>query len=218
MESGFMGTSFRLDANGELDFFHELIHKVGRTYFCHCMSRGAIGICLSHLSVLQDAYDSGYQTIWVMEDDIQVMQNPHILSQLIQELDQTVGKNNWDILCTDQDTRDSNGNYVPCMGMARCPNFHPKSLNQYYVNQKINRNFTLKGARFGAYSMIVRRSGMEKILNFMKKYKVFLPYDMTFNLPEGLKLYSVTTDVVAHQLGAASDNGNPLYLTESGTP
>ncbi|MFI5334690.1 MAG: hypothetical protein ACHQT8_05960 [Chlamydiales bacterium] len=31
---------------------------------------------LSHLSILQDAFDSGYETIWVMEDDIEVVRNP----------------------------------------------------------------------------------------------------------------------------------------------
>lgn len=30
---------------------------------------------LSHLSVLKDALDSGYETIWVMEDDIHIIQD-----------------------------------------------------------------------------------------------------------------------------------------------
>jgi len=51
------------------------------------MSRGAIGIILSHLSVLQDAYDAGYETIWVMEDDIELLGNPHSVSDLISELE-----------------------------------------------------------------------------------------------------------------------------------
>ena len=36
------------------NFVMKLYRQIGRNYFSHCMSRGAIGIVLSHLSVLQD--------------------------------------------------------------------------------------------------------------------------------------------------------------------
>ena len=88
MTGGHWGTCYPLDWQGEPQ--HEIIQEIGKTYFSHCMSRGAIGIVLSHLSVLQDAYDSGYQTIWVMEDDVEVIRNPHLLPDLIEELDQLV--------------------------------------------------------------------------------------------------------------------------------
>ncbi len=210
MEGGFWGTSY-LPGNN-LEPIHGIIQNYGQTYFCHCLARGSIGIVLSHLSVLQDAYDSGYETIWVMEDDIQVIQDPRMLSDLIQELDRKVGKNNWDILFTDQDTKNSNGQYVPCSGSARRPNFHPKSPNDYHQNKVVGKKFIRKGARYGAYSMIVRRSGMKKILNFIKAHKIFLPYDMDFYLPIGIRMYSVKNDVVSTQPRALSDNGVPGYL------
>lgn len=71
MRRGLWGTFYSLQNNG--DPSHEVMQSEGRVYFCHCLSHGAIGIALSHLSVLQDAYDSGYETIWVMEDDIEVI-------------------------------------------------------------------------------------------------------------------------------------------------
>ena len=70
------------------------------------------------------------------------------------------------------------------------------------------------GARFGAYSMIVRRSGMEKILDFFRKYGIFLPYDIDFYMPPGIQLYSLIRDVVSTQPGAPSDNGSPNYLSK----
>ena len=66
-----------------------------------------IGCALSHLSVIRNAYDAGYQTIWVLEDDIAVEQDPHRLSALIDKLDSLVGKEGWDILYTDTDRTDS---------------------------------------------------------------------------------------------------------------
>ncbi len=212
MEGGFLATSY-LPGN---DFkpVHEQIGNYGQTYFCHCMARGTIGIVLSHLSVLQDAYDSGYKTIWVMEDDIQVIRDPQILSDLISELDSTAGKNNWDILFTDQDIRDAHGKYVPCFGMAKRPDFHPRSAKQYYQNKPVGQEFIRKGARFGAHSMIIRRSGMKKILDFIKAHKVFLPYDMDFYLPLGIRMYTLKNDVVSNQHQALSDNGYPMYLNK----
>jgi len=178
------------------------------------MTRGAIGIALSHLSILKDAYDSGYSTIWIMEDDIQIIQDPRKLSSLVYDLDRIVGKDNWDVLFTDQDTKDANGHYVPCFGMAKRPNFHSEFQDQYYQNTVIANKFMLKGSRFGAYSMIVRRSGMKRILDFIKLHKIFLPYDMEFYLPEGIRMYSLKDDVVSTQPQALSDNSKQNYTNK----
>ena len=59
--------------------------------------------------------------------------------------------------------------------------------------------------------MIVRRSGMKKILDFIKAHKIFLPYDMEFYLPQGIRMYSLKDDVVSTQIKALSDNGAPRY-------
>lgn len=209
MEGGKMGTCYLPDGDGLP--FHEEVHVIGRTYFCHCMARGTIGIVLSHLSILQDAYDSGYDTIWVMEDDIHIIRDPHIISDLIDQLDAQVGWKNWDILFTDRDTKNQNGDYVPCLGYAWRPNFTPKNPERFAQRADISAEFTKVGARYGAYSMIVRRSGMKKILNFIKKNQIFLPYDMDFYLPNDMKLYSVKDDVVSTLINALSDNGAPNY-------
>ena len=213
MRGGFWATSFLPNENFTPS--HEIIQTVGRTYFCHCMARGTIGIVLSHLSVLQDAFDSGYETIWVMEDDVEVIQDPRQVSDMIVVLDCLVGKNGWDILFTDRDIRDANGNYVPSGGFATRPNYHPKKNRAAFCERyKVGKLFTRIGARFGAHSMIVRRSGMQKILGYIKKYKIFLPYDMEYYLPEFMRLYSLNVDIVSNQPKAISDNGGANYLNK----
>lgn len=197
---------------GDFGPYHEVMHSVGRNYFCHCMSRGAVGIVLSHLSILQDALNSGYETIWVMEDDIVVIQNPHSLSDRISELDRLVGHNNWDVLFTDQDTKNQQGQYVPCLGFARRPNFTPQHPQRFAARKNLNNIFRKVGARYGAYSMIVRRSGMQKILNFIKTHKIFFPYDMDFYLPNDINMYALINDVVSTQPNALSDNGGANYI------
>ena len=205
MDSGFMATTYL--TGGDFEPHHEKISIPGRAYFVHCMSRGAIGIVLSHLSVLMDAYESGYETIWVMEDDIQIVSDPLAVSYLIDELNKKVGKNGWDVLFTDRDIRNAKGKYNPAYGYARRPNFKAKNPARLNARRKISENLRVLGARFGATSMIVRRSGMKKILNFYKKYNVFHPYDMDFHVPQGMRMYSVLNDVVTNKTDAISDNG-----------
>ena len=61
--------------------------------------------------------------------------------------------------------------------------------------------------------MIIRRSGMQKILNFIKRHGVYLPYDMDNYLPPNIRLYTVLEDVVSTLPWniALSDNGSPGY-------
>lgn len=193
---------------------HEPIQVFGRNYFCFDMPRGAIGIVLSHLSILQDAYDAGYEAIWVMEDDIEVIQNPHMLSDMIDRLDVLVGKDGWDVLFTDKDTKGQDGVEVICLSYLPRPNFQPADPERFAIRLDVSQDFRKVGARYGAYSMILRRSGIEKILSFVKKYKIFLPYDMEYCLPDDIRFYTVLQNVVSTQPKAASDNGKPGYLQE----
>lgn len=213
MGSGIMGTSYLI--GGDFQPCHAPIENYGQTYFCHCMSRGAIGIALSHISILQNAYDAGHETIWVMEDDVDIRADPRILSDLIDRLDHLVGKGGWDILFTDRDIRDSHGNPKACYWAALRPDFVQfTKKNDYYTRSTISDDFQKIGARWGAHSMIIRRSGMKKLLQFFKAHQIFFPYDMDFILPPGIKLYTVLNDVVSNSPQAPSDNGGPNYLTQ----
>lgn len=209
MAEDLWGTSFLPEKNFEPQ--HEVMQTFGRCYYYHGMTLGAIGIVLSHLSVLQDAYDCGYETIWILEDDIEVIQNPHLLSDRISELDSLVGKINWDIIFTDQDTKNQQGNYVSCSNYAKRPNYMPENSEKFAERTDINSEFIKIGARYGAYSMIIRRSGIEKILDFLKRYHIFLPYDMEYYLPDTLKIYALTNDIVSTQPQAITDNSAPNY-------
>lgn len=195
---------------GKLQYDKQL--AVGERYVAHGVTFGSIGIVLSHLSVLQDALDANYQRIWVMEDDIKVIQSPHILSNLISELDTLVGKDGWDILFTDTETIDHFHKRIPCKGYAKRPNYTPSNPHIFLVDKPISQNLRRIGARYGAYSMIVNRTGMKKLLNFIKQFQVFLPIDMEYTLPEGMKLFTVRDDVVSTEPNAITDNASPYYL------
>lgn len=205
-----MGTVYK-EADGRAYMSNEYLQANGDVYFILGMSPGAIGIVLSHLSVLYDAYLAGYETIWVMEDDIEAIDDPNRLSELIQKLDLQVDQ--WDILFTDVDTKDSRGVHVPCRAMAARPNLNMQSFQSFYQRfYRVSDDFSRIGMRYGAYSMIVRRSGMKKILDYFKKYRIYLPYDFDLWMVPGIQLYSVNQDVVSHRPGAPSDNSYPFYI------
>jgi len=216
MQGGIMATCYHPGRNFEPS--HEIMQHVGQTYFGHCLSRGAIGCCLSHLSVLQDAFDSGYETIWVMEDDIEVLQDPRLLSDLIDRLDLCVGHENWDILFTDHDIRDGHGNYSPCYWGSTRPDWKGAwGFNDYRLRVDVSEDFRRIGARWGAHSMILRRSGIQKLLQFFAAHPIFFPYDMEYIIPLGIKMFNTRQNIVSNLVGAASDNGGPNYLEQSNT-
>ena len=200
MRRDIKATTYFIDEHGELTWRHGYTQTPGITYYSHYLSRGPIAIILSHLSVLQDAYDSGYETIWVMEDDIQVMSDPWELSTLIDKLDRVDPV--WDILFTDIDTRNNNGHLVPCRVITERPNFPAPKIETTVINS----DFTRITARYGAYSMIIRRSGVKKLLDFFKTYKLFLPYDMDMFFAPDLHIYRTNKEIVATRLNALSDN------------
>jgi GR25 family glycosyltransferase involved in LPS biosynthesis len=209
MKDRFMGSVYH-EIDGVKYRSNEFIQEVGRTYFSMGLSQGSIGIVLSHLSVLQDAFDSGYRTIWVMEDDVESVDDPRQIPELIRTLDTLAP--DWDILFTDIDTKDVHGKRVFCRALAARPNFCVETLQGFLSRfYPVGNDFSRIGMRYGAYSMILRRSGMEKILHHFKSYGIFLPYDMDFWLVPNLQMYTVNRDIVSHAPGSPTDNNLPNY-------
>jgi GR25 family glycosyltransferase involved in LPS biosynthesis len=215
MQKGGRGIYFSNDPKTGLPMpHHESMNRVGRTYFA--MNHGGIGCGLSHLSILQDALNSNYETIWILEDDIEVLKDPHILSDLIDELDRLVGKGNWDVLYTDIDRRNDDGTYMPCYSApypAR-PNYSPPNPERFAQRQSISANLRRIGARFGLHSYIVRRSGMEKILNFIKSKSYFMHLDQDIFIVPNIILYTTASDIVSNMRESPSDSANAWDLRQ----
>lgn len=188
----------------------EIIKEPGVGHYVHCFARGTTGIAMSHLSVLNDAYQSGFETIWVMEDDVAVLKNPHQISALIRELDAKAP--DWDVLFTDPDMRGADGKLMPSYDVRPRPNFQIEDVEYYRQRKRVTLQLTKIGMRFGAHSMIVRRSGMKKILDFFNTYHLFFPYDIDYFLVPKINLYVCNKPIVTNIIDSISDNGCPFYL------
>ncbi len=196
MERGTLGIYYPLEGNFE--FNYRLLTDDNQTYFNYWMTRENIGKALSHISILQDALDSGYETIWVMEDDIQVVRDPREISELIDRLDQQVGKDNWDILFTDQDQQHQNGHYTTTFQTGQRPDYAPFAREiPFKLKEKIGSDFFRIGARSGSYSMVLRKSGIRKLLQYFHARQLFSPYDIEYAFPRGIRLYTVDKEVVS---------------------
>lgn len=211
MEEGPLATACRW-IDGEEQQSHEIMKEPGVTYYSHKLRRGAMGVVLSHLSVLQDAYDSGHEVIWVMEDDVRVISNPHILSSFVAILNKLAP--DWDVLFTDDEMKAPDGTSTLCWDVPQRPLLKVKPVKYYRKRIPLTEDITQIGMRFGATSMIVHRSGMKKILDYFKKYKIFWPYDIEYFLVPDIHLYSVNKDVVTNISGGSSDTINPAYLND----
>ena len=182
----------------------------GKVFFSKSMTPGAIGCTLSHLSVLQDALDAGYETIWVIEDDILVEKDPHHLHTLIEKLDHLVGKEGWDILYTDHDREDRDmypaGNDFESdlkgdlWYFWRPDRDLQKEKPRLARREILSEDFLRIGSRMRTHSMVIRRSGMQKILDFYKRSHMFIPYDHELAIIPDIKLISLRHNVVTHGL------------------
>ncbi|HEX2579066.1 MAG TPA: glycosyltransferase family 25 protein [Rhabdochlamydiaceae bacterium] len=211
MQNGPISSVYR-HVNGKEYHSFEIMKEPGIAYYAHSLSRGAIGCLLSHLSIMKDAYDSGYNTIWIMEDDIRVVSNPHELSSLMQILD-TV-EPDWDILFTDNEIKGASGP-VPCTVIRPRPLVQVQPLDYYLQRKNVHKDIVKIGMRFGSASMIIRRSGMKKLLDYFETYKVYFPYDIDYFYVPGINLFALNRDIVTNIVGGESDNGGPTYLDKA---
>jgi GR25 family glycosyltransferase involved in LPS biosynthesis len=170
----------------------------GKGVFSGWTVKGTIGCSLSHLSVLKDAYDSGYKTVWVLEDDIEVVQDPHLLSARIAELDALLGEDGWDVLYTDRDAlvvdkSQDLESQIPMMWRPDMPFLDVRFLAEH---SDVSENVIKIGSRMRAHSIVYRRCGIQKILDFYRENGNFLPYDQELALVPEIRTYVVKNCIV----------------------
>lgn len=204
-----LATTYPTDTDEPIQV-HEIMSEVGRTYFAHGMPLGAIGCSLSHISVLQDAYDSGYETIWVVEDDVEMFDDPRRLSDVIEELDALVGADKWDVLFTNVDRGIGAGQDLVAPGVTMRPDVDPDEHSSENVPPApVNAHLRRLAARRGTTSTVIRRSGIKKLLTFFKTRQIFHPYDLDSQLPPGIRRYELTFDLATNMPDAVSDIETP---------
>lgn len=164
---------------------------------------GQMGCILSHISTLRDAYKRGYEVIWVCEDDIQICENPHQISDLISQLSEIDSE--WDVLYTDSDSKNSNGEIVLSLTADfRTDVFH-HDISYYIKREPVNEEIIKIHQRFGAYSMIISKRGIEKILRYFLDNYMWTSYDIDIHYVPEIKQYCIKRDLVSINFTKPSD-------------
>lgn len=200
---------FPLHWNGSSQFVKINDSCYGMTFFSGWTTPGAIGCTLSHLSVLYDAYVSGHETVWVLEDDIGVVSDPHILTLRMQELDLLTDKE-WDILYTDHDYLTLEHPDLPIfkqLPMKWRPDMPFFDLEPLLEHTAVGDHFFKIGSRNRTHSYLIRKSGMKKILAFYKEHGIFLPIDHELAFIPHLTFY-VTREAIVTSHETISDTKN----------
>jgi GR25 family glycosyltransferase involved in LPS biosynthesis len=171
---------------------------------------GEIGCILSHLSIAKDAYERGFNLIWVMEDDIEFLGDTHEISKLVNNLYEIDPE--WDLLYTDPDMRISECSYtnaflLSIMDLGLRIDLYPH-LNRpgqdegtyYQCREKKNSDIARIYRRFGTHSMLISRRGLEKILDYFSQYFLYAPIDWDLHYIPSFREYAAQKNIVTNTL------------------
>lgn len=159
------------------------------------MLPGEVGCLLSHVSVIKDALNRGYNAIWILEDDVEFVEDPHQISGLIAKLNKI--DPNWDILYTDIDSKNNLGVRVPALDADFRPDrIFNYSLEHYLKRTPVSEDFIRLGQRYGMYSLLVSRKGMRKVYNFYSHVYLWSAIDIDIHYIPTIREYSTTRDIV----------------------
>ncbi len=175
-------------------------------FYQRWMKVGHIGCLLSHISVLKDAYNRDVERIWVMEDDAEVLEDPHQISDILSELEEI--DSDWDILYTDTDMRDSTDGYLRFLALDSRPD--QKLQFWYYLIKRtqLSKNIMKIGQRYGTHSFLISRKGMKKMLDHFTHVYLWSAIDIDMHYIPNIREYSTTRDIVSNFRITTSDTAN----------
>lgn len=195
--------------NGTIEFTFLDSSAENKSIFSEWMTIGALGCALSHLNVLKEAYEAGYETIWVLEDDICCKKDPHLLSQLIRDLD-TLTEGKWDILYTDLERFGGNSYPPESFWWMWRPDIALYNIEAFAERKFISKDLIELGSRERTHSMIVRRSGMKKVLDHIKDHHLYLPIDHEIAFAPDIRLFMTAYPIVTFR-----DSSSDIQQKES---
>ncbi len=157
---------------------------------------GQVGCILSHLSVIKDGYDKGFNCIWLMEDDIEIVGDLNRIPAMLSELSGI--DPNWDILYTDTDFRNSWGEYTQALDVDPRPDQMLRPLQYYLTRTLITETIQKVRNRYGMHSLLISRKGMKKILDYFSHIYLWTAIDIDIHFIPGIKEYSPTDDIITN--------------------
>ncbi|MBS0628649.1 MAG: glycosyltransferase family 25 protein [Verrucomicrobia bacterium] len=159
------------------------------------LSGGRLGCILSHLSVLKDAEERGFELIWVCEDDVEFVDDAQLIPKTLAHLNQI--DPDWDVFYTDINSKNERGEVVQSVSSDFRPDQQYLPLSYYTSRAIIDQDIMKIGQRFGAYSVIYSRKGIQKILDYFTHVYLWTAWDIDIHYVPSIRQYSSTKDIVS---------------------
>jgi GR25 family glycosyltransferase involved in LPS biosynthesis len=172
------------------------------------ITKGEIGCILSHISVLKDAYDRGFEMIWIFEDDVEFLEDIHQIPELLKKL--SVIDPDWDIFYTDIDIQ-KNGKYIPALAVWSRPDQQLFPLEYYTERRRLCEDIMMVRLRYGMHSVLFSRRGIEKVLHYFTHVYLWSAIDIDIHNIPGIRQYSTTRDMVVQMRSDISDTSVSVF-------
>lgn len=169
---------------------------------------GHFGCLLSHVSVLKDAYERGFEIIWVCEDDIEFIESAKQIPTLLKNLSEI--DPDWDVFYTDIDSKDKQGNYMRSVSSDFRPDRTYPPVEYYTERIQLTDDIMRIRQRFGMYSLLISRKGLKKILDYFTHLYLWTAVDIDIHYIPGIRQYSATRDIVSIWYSSPGDTGREI--------
>lgn len=176
---------------------------------------GHIGCILSHVSILKDAYDRGFNLIWIMEDDAEFLDDVNLIPPLITSLSQIDPQ--WDVFYTDKDFRNNKGGYTKALAIDPRPEQEVYPLDYYLEKTLITKDIMKINQRYGMHSILISRNGIKKILDYFTHVYLWTSVDIDIHYVPDIRQYSCTRDIVSNFRVTPSDTSMNSFLNSENT-
>jgi hypothetical protein len=179
----------------------ELSEEIKKELFGHYYIRllgGPIGCLLSHISVYKDAYERGFETILVCEDDVDFVGDVQQIPSFLEKLSKVDPV--WDVLYTDIDSRDGDGGFFKAYNIPARPD-QKVSPGEYYEERSCVADgiISLRN-RCGCYSMLISRRGLEKLVNYFSYVYIWNPIDFDIHHIPNIREYGLSSPIMTNVL------------------
>ena len=174
----------------------ETMDELHGNYSRRC-TKGEVGCLLSHISVLKDACERGFDYIWVLEDDVEFLEDIRQIPLLMKSLSEYDPE--WDILYTDVDYRAEKKGYIPSVSSDFRPDRDHLPLKYYTRKIPISNDLMMIGQRFGMRSYLLSRSGIKKVLEYFTHVYLWSAVDIDIHYIPDIREYVTRRDIVTNR-------------------
>lgn len=167
------------------------------------LTPGQLGCFLSHTSILHDALKKNYSCIWVLEDDILVINNVQELPNIVANLDEFDPE--WDLLFTDINARGNHFEEIITFEEMLDKGFDYSLVYDSLFIPRENEEVKRIQCRLCTHSMIISARGIKKLLDYFQSIKIAFPIDVQMHCCPNKRFYVSKKEYVTNDIRQASD-------------